>query len=196
MAELKIYDDIGKDEMAFFFGGEVEKFSAEKMRDLVDRMPTDDSIINCHLHSRGGSVVEGYAISDILRMSGKTINMTVDGLCASIATVILLAAPKENRKIYPNARLVIHNPFIPEFTLADAYESADLQKLADELKAEENRLLDFYVDRTGASREELKNLMDAETELSPEEALRLGFVNEILKPISNNYYKFKNSKFR
>ena len=37
--------------------------------------------------------------------------------------------------------------------------------------------------------------MDAETELSPEEALRLGFVNEILKPISNNYYKFKNSKF-
>lgn len=192
MANLKIYDDIGREEVVLFFGGKQSMFSAEKMRDFIDNIPADDNTIDTHLHCRGGSVIEGYTISDLLRMSGKTINMTVDGLCASIATVILLAAPKENRKIYPNARLLIHRPYIPEFTLADSYESEDLQKMADDLKAEETKLLDYYVDRTGADREELREMMEAETELSAQEALRLGFVNEILKPVSNSYNKFNN----
>lgn len=194
MAKLKIYDDIGKEEVVFFFGGETSMFSAEKMRNFVDNMATDDPDIDVHLHCRGGSVIEGYTVADILRMSGKNINMTVDGLCASIATVILLSAPKENRKMYPNARLLIHRPYIPPFTLADSYESDDLKKIASDLESEENRLLDYYVDRTGADREELRTLMNAETELNTDEAKRLGFVSEIMTPLSNNYSKFQNFK--
>ena len=196
MAVLKIYDDIANENDAYgFFGDKQDVFSASRLKDFIGSIEESDGEINGVLHCRGGSVTEGYACSDILRMSGKKITMTVEGLCASIATVILLSAPKENRKMYPHAQLLIHNPFIPPYTLADAYESEDLKKLAEDLEKEEVKLLDFYVERTGSDREELKTLMDAETYLTPEEALRLGFVSEITKPISNklNYFSKLNS---
>ncbi len=121
--------------------------------------------------------------------------MTVEGLCASIATVILMSAPKERRKIYPYGQVMIHNPYIPEYTLADSYGSADLAKMAADLKMEEDRLLDFYVANTGADRAELKTMMDAETTLNAEQALKFGFVGEILPAISNSKKEFTN-KFK
>jgi ATP-dependent Clp protease protease subunit len=68
--------------------------------------------------------------------------------------------------------------------LADAYNADDLQKLADELKAESDKILDFYVERTGADREALLAKMDSDAPFSMEEALALGFIHEIVTPAS------------
>jgi ATP-dependent Clp protease protease subunit len=195
MAVLKIYNDIANENDAVgFFGDRMDVFSADRLSQFL--ADTEDKNIDARVHCRGGSVIEGYTCGDLLAMSGKDIVMTVEGLCASIATVLLLCVPVAKRKIYPHARVLIHNPFIPEYTLADSYEAADLEKIAADMRAEENRLLDYYVKNTTANRDELKSMMDAETELSAEDALKYGFVGEILQPMkalksNNSFNKFK-----
>jgi ATP-dependent Clp protease protease subunit len=99
-----------------------------------------------------------------------------------MASVVLLAASE--RKAYPHASLLIHHPYIPEYTLADAYNANDLQKLAEELQAESDKILDFYVERTGAERETLLAKMDADKAFGMEEAKELGFIHEIITPAS------------
>jgi ATP-dependent Clp protease protease subunit len=194
MALLKIYTDIANENDALgFFGDSVDVFSASRLTDFLQT--STDEEIDGRLHCRGGSVTEGYTCHDLLTHSGKKISMTVEGLCASIATVILMSAPKERRKIYPYGQVLIHNPYIPEFTLADSYGADDLAKMAADLKMEEDRLLDFYVANTVADRDELKAMMDAETTLNAEQALKFGFVGEILPAISNSKKEFTN-KFR
>ena len=185
MALLKIYDDIANENQAVgFFGDSLSVFSADRLSDFLQN--TSDAEIDARVHCMGGSVSEGYACLDLLAMSGKKVSVTVEGMCASIATVLLFAAPLERRKIYPNARLMIHNPYIPEYTLADSYESKDLAKMAADLEAEETRLLDLYVKNTKATREQLKAMMDAETEISAQLAVDLGFVSEVLQPSMNS----------
>jgi len=194
MALLKIYTDIENENNAVgFFGDRMDVFSASRLTDFLQA--SDDSEIDGRLHCRGGSVTEGYTCHDLLTHSGKKVSMTVEGLCASIATVILMSAPKDRRKIYPYGQVMIHNPYIPEYTLADSYGAEDLAKMAADLKAEENRLLDFYVANTGADREQLKSMMDAETTLNAQQALEMGFVGEILPAISNSKKDF-NNKFK
>lgn len=142
----------------------------------------DDDTIELRLHCEGGCVTEGWAIVDKLRASGKKITATVEGVCASMATVVLLAASE--RKAYPHASLLIHEPYIPEYTLAEAYRAEDLQKLADSLNAETQKILDFYVERTGADRAELEALMKEDKFVDMERAKELGFISEILPALS------------
>ena len=149
---------------------------------FISSIPEDDEKIELRLHCIGGSVSEGWAIVDKLRATGKVISAVIEGDCASMASVILLAASE--RKAYPHATLLIHHPYIPEYTLADAYNANDLQKLADELKAESDKVLDFYVERTGAEREALLAKMDADKAFDMEEAKALGFIHDIIVPAS------------
>lgn len=191
MALLKVYDDImNENDAVGFFGDRQDAFTASRLTDFLQE--TTDTEIEGHLHCRGGSVSEGYTCHDLLTHSGKKITMVVDGVCASITTVLLMAAPKESRKMYPNSQLLVHEPYIPPYTLADSYTASDLAKMAMQLESETNRLVDFYVQNTGADREELMQLVKAETYLNATEALRLGFVGEILQPTSNSFKdKFK-----
>ena len=199
---LKIFEDISNEEdvMMFFFGGEQKNISADLVSNFVNSIPTDDNEIDCKIHCRGGSVVEGYAIHDIIQNSGKVIKMTVEGQCASIATVVLLAAKFENRSMYQNATLFIHNPFIPSEALGGGLTSEQLLNISNDLKREENRLLDFYVANTTATREELKAMMDAETSLSADEAIKHGFISKKIIPILNkksliNNFTMKEKEF-
>lgn len=184
MALLKIYNPIMREEdkeMYFYMTG-ADGVSFKDVDNFVASIPDDDEKIDIRLHCVGGSVAEGWAIVDKLRATGKVISATIEGACASMASVILLAASE--RRAYPHASLLIHHPFIPEYTLADAYNADDLQKLADELKAESDKILDFYVERTGADREALLAKMDSDAPFGMEEAQALGFIHEIVTPAS------------
>lgn len=150
--------------------------------EFLASIANDDDTIDLRLHCEGGSVTEGWAIVDKLRASGKKITATVEGVCASMATVVLLAASE--RKAYPHASLLIHEPYIPEYTLADAYRAEDLQKMADSLNAETQKILDFYVERTGADRAELEALMKEDKFVDMVRAKELGFISEILPAMS------------
>lgn len=135
-------------------------------------------LINC----RGGIVGEAWAIYDSLRATGREISAEVVGECSSAATIILLAAAKSSRKSHPNATFLFHFPYIDG--IWEPMRADDVQKVADQLTESGERLLDLYVERTGVEREAMRQLMAEDKSISAEEALALGFISEIIAPLS------------
>ena len=165
----------------------------QSIDDFLSSISEDDKTIDIHIHCRGGNVIEGWAIYDALRHSGKEISATIDGECSSMATIVLLSAPKERRKAYTNAHFCIHNPSATMYNLdwsesltADNIEkgAARLTKQAEQLRAEQDRILDLYVERTGTDRETLQAVMDKDVIYGMDKAIELGFISEILPPIT------------
>jgi ATP-dependent protease ClpP protease subunit/uncharacterized coiled-coil protein SlyX len=136
---------------------------------------TEDKII-VHIHSPGGDVNEGFAILDHLLSYGAVIETRIEGLCASIATIISMAGSK--RTITENSTFFIHNPW----TVTEG-DSEALQQMADQLKAVEERIAQFYAKYTKRDKEEMLILMKQADNITPERALELGFVTEIAQPV-------------
>lgn len=186
MAVLKIHSDIVNEEtrqMNLCWLG-VDGTSFDSVDAFVDSIPEDDNEIELRINCRGGECMEGWAIYDKLRSTGKDITAIIEGKCASMASVLLLAAPKERRFAYQNSYLLIHNPYIPPYTLADAYDAESLRQIANDLESETNRLVNLYVERTGSEEETLRNLMNEDKFIDMGQAKELGFISEIKLPLS------------
>lgn len=183
MAQLKIYTDIQSESDKTFarLVGDVEGVSFADIDAFCNSIPADDNQIEVRLHCDGGSATEGWAMYDRLRATGKEITCIVEGNAASMATVILMAAPKERRKAYENAHILVHNPWAVVMTTADA---DDMQKMANDLKAEQERLVNLYVERCGVDRDTIQSLMDEDKFITAAEAKELGIIGEIIPPIS------------
>ena len=180
-AILKIYGDIGEpDNMLEMFDIVDDTISAKIVSDFLDENK-DASSITVKINSRGGDVQEGWTIYDLLVNSGKKIKTIGEGKVYSIATIVFLAGSE--REFMKNADGLIHNPFIPEYTLADKYEAADLEMIAESLRQEEAKILDFYVEKTGTDEAKLAEYMKEDTKLSAEDMLSLGFATKILEPV-------------
>ena len=186
MAVLKIYNDIQSENQkeAATFWGDVEGVCFKDIDAFCESIPEDDNVIDIRLHCDGGSVLEGWAIYDRLRSTGKTISTTVEGNAASMATVIMMAAPKERRFAYESAHICVHNPWICPWGLGDAVNADALQKYADDLRAEQQKMVDLYVERCGCSAETIQSLMDEDKYICAEEAKNIGLIGNIIPPAS------------
>lgn len=184
MAKLFINKDIvaDSDKMENWFLTGVDGMSFSDVQDFLSWVAPDDNHIDIELHSCGGDVSEGYAIYDALRATGKEISATVVGRCASMATVILLAAPIERRKMYPHAKILIHSPFIPG--IEGSLDITALESLKAGLEAERERMLSLYVERCGVDRSLLEEQMAKDAWFGGEVAKQLGFVSEVIMPKS------------
>lgn len=180
---LKIYDSIVNDDTRVelqFWG--LDGVSFKSIDEAIASIPANDDTIDLRINCDGGDCLTGWAIIDKLRATGKKISATIEGHAASMASLILLAASE--RKGYKHAQLLIHKPYFPAYTLADAYREEDLRKLAQQLEDETKRALDFMVERTGADRATLEALMDEDKFIGMEQAKELGFISEIIEPAS------------
>ncbi|MFK3035667.1 Clp protease ClpP, partial [Salmonella enterica subsp. enterica serovar Weltevreden] len=100
----------------------------------------------------------------------------IDGIAASAATIIAMAGDKI---IIPaNAMMMIHNPWT-----FDAGDSEELRSIAEMMDKVRNSILASYREKTGLSDEKLIELMDAETWFSADEAVELGFADEVEQPM-------------
>lgn len=200
MAELRIYNDIDSQDNKFWYkwwGGDCVCF--QDIDVFAASIPKDDDTIDMRIFCNGGSVVEGWAIYDRLRQSGKKITCTIEGKAASMATIIMLAAPKESRKAYENAAFLLHNPWVPGLCLGDQLNAKDLKNQGEEMQMWQDKMVDAYVERCGCDREEIQALMDKDIFISTSEALRLGLISSTVAPISasaskRNIEQFINSK--
>ena len=188
MAVLNIYNDIQSEQekaVTRIWGME-PGISFRDINEFCDTIPAEDKTIDVHIHCNGGDVLEGWAIYDRLRATGKEITTIVDGTAASMATVILMAAPKERRKAYANAQILVHNPWLdPAWVGNNGMATADdLEKAAVQLKEQQDRILDLYVERCGCDRDEMAALMAEDKFISVERAMELGMVGEVITPIS------------
>ena len=196
MAKLFINKDIVADteKMENWYLTGVDGMSFSDVQDFLGWIATDDNHIDIELHSCGGDVSEGYAIYDALRATGKEISATVVGRCASMATVILLAAPIERRKMYPHAKILIHSPYCPG--VEGSLDISALESLKAGLEAERERMISIYVERCGVDRAVIEEQMAKETWFGGEVAKQLGFVSEVIMPksakvVSNNKFMGK-----
>lgn len=186
MAVLKIFNDIQteneKNNSKFF--GEAEGICYKDVDEFCEQIPENDNKIDVRLHCNGGSCTEGWAIYDRLRATGKEITCTVEGNAASMATVILMAAPKERRKAYASAEICVHNPWISSWGLSDIVTADDLDKAAKDLRDIQEKMLNLYVERCECDKDEMQALMNEDKYIGVNEAIRLGLIGEVIAPVS------------
>lgn len=178
MIHIEIKGDIAREDtsgMLFLGSAPMGVCSVESIRQALESSP-DDPEVYININSFGGQVDEGLAIYDVLRTSGKNIHTNIVGACHSMAVVILLAAPFENRTANPNARALIHKVSAPSFGPMTADEALEIARY---IAMSEDSILNIYQDRTGQPRYVLERLMDEERMHGTAELLDLGFISKI-----------------
>lgn len=156
---LYIYDEIG------YFGQTAKGL----VSDLAE-LDTDE--LDVHLNSPGGDIFDGLAIYQALRDHRAQITVRIDGLAASIASVIMMAADKI--VMAPKASVMIHDGW----TMAVG-NAGDLRKTADLLDKQSEIIASVYADRSGQPADFWRDRMRDETWYNADEALAAGLVDEI-----------------
>ena len=179
-AELMLYGDIAES----FWG---DTISAKEVTEYLADLDVEN--INVYINSNGGVVDTAIAINNALRRHKAKVTVNIDGIAASAATLITCAG--DTVKMPKNALFLIHNPL----TIAMG-DSEEMRKQADVLEKYKNSIMETYLQKVNIDKEKLSELMDNESWLSAEEALKYGFIDEIIenadiqvvenKVISNN----------
>lgn len=164
VAEVLLYDEIGAD--AFFGGG----ISAKVFRDQIKSIKA--KTINLRINSPGGSVFEGAAMLNALDEFKGDIEVDVDGIAASAASVIAMAG--DTIRIANNGMMMIHNPY--GMVRGGAEEMRRTAELLDKVK---EQILDTYMRRATKTRDELAAMMSDETWLTGQEAIDAGLADEV-----------------
>lgn len=173
---LYIYDDVSEYGTFNWSTWEIEESetSAGFFKKALEEI-SDSATIELHINSCGGSVKEGIAIYNQLKQKKcKEIVAYVDGFAYSIASIIMQAA--DRRVMGLGTSLLIHNMWMEVAGNAD-----ELRKAADDLDVlmESNRQI--YMERANITEEELIEMMNNETYLTPDQAVEMGFADEVDK---------------
>lgn len=169
VGEIQVYGEICK--WAWESDGETSAFTfskqLEKLRDVKK--------IELKINSPGGDVFEAIAMYHSLKRIGKAkeIIAFVDGIAASAATILTLAANKV--VMGKGCYFMIHNPL-----MYMGYSNVEeMNEAVEHLNKTKENILDLYEEKCKLSREEISEKMDKTTWYSAEEALQVGFIDEI-----------------
>lgn len=136
----------------------------------------DIKTLNVYINSYGGSVFQGQAIYSILKRHSAEKNVFIDGIAASIASLIAMAG----NKIYmpANAMMMIHNPW--GVAMGNAQ---DMRKMADELDKVRETMIPAYLNKAGdkLTEDKLVELLDAESWFTAQECVEYGLCDELLE---------------
>ncbi len=124
------------------------------------------------LNSPGGDVFAGLSIYNALRELNATVTVRVDGLAASIASIVAMAG--DEVIMSPGSMMMIHKPY-----LATVGNSDELKKAQEMLDNIEESLIPIYAAKSGQSVERIAEMLKDETWLTPEKAVELGFADKI-----------------
>lgn len=163
-ADIYIFGDIVPFEL---FSSDV---SAYGIVNQIKNLDVDE--IRVHIDSYGGSVSEGWAIYNALRQHPAKVTTYGDGFVASAALYPFLAG--DNRIASNLSAYYLHRVSIA----ADGY-SDDLRKAADEADQMTEIGISAFVERTGMDENDARKLMEAETWLSPDQAMEYGIATAI-----------------
>lgn len=165
-AELTLYADIGEN----FWG---DGISAKAISDELKSLPKSINQIDVRLNSFGGDVFEGVTIYNRLKQHPANITVYIDGMAASIASIIALAG---NKIIMGEASLLmIHKPMSGVHG-----NSIEMEEMISRLDDVEEQLIGIYRRKTGLDRSEIKSMLAKETWIAAEEALELGFADSMM----------------
>ncbi|MDA2382527.1 Clp protease ClpP [Bacillus cereus] len=170
-----------------FIYGEITKYAWEEYGEVssitfkneLDELGDGIETINLYINSPGGSVFETMAIIAMLQRHKAKVISYIDGIGASCASVLPMISDKII--MYANSMLMVHNAW----TYASG-NAEQLRKAADDIERINQSMVQHYLTRAGDKLDAdiLKQLLDAETWLSAEEAMGYGLCDEII-PANN-----------
>jgi ATP-dependent protease ClpP protease subunit len=165
-AELTLYDAVGYDPWSG--GGITAKDFAKQLKALGN-----PSTITLHVNSPGGDVFDGLSILNQLKQHPARVNVQIDGLAASIASVIAMAG--ESIAIAPSAMMMIHRAHGGAFGHA-----SDMRQMADLLDKIDGQIAGVYAERSGRRAADFAKLMQADSWFTGEEAIRAKLADSLL----------------
>lgn len=157
---------------------ETGKDVCEKLLYLEATAPGKD--ITFYINTPGGSITAGMAIYDTIKLLSSPVTIVVTGMAASMGSVLLCAAPKGRRLIYPHARVLIHQPLIAGRFIGPAtdinIQAKEMEKLRDEL----NQIL---ATASGQPFEKIAKDTDRDFYLNAKEAIEYGLADRIVEKL-------------
>ena len=173
--EMLIYGEIGRDWMTED-GVQAKEFAA-----ALKAIPSNRKI-TVRINSPGGNVWDGLAIYNMLKARGEGVICRIDGIAASIASIIALGGSK---CVMPkSAMMMMHNP-----TALCVGDSDDMRAAAAKLDSHAKVLAGIYVANSELSEVKVRHLMDAETWLTGEQCKEHGLCDETIEeePVKNTF---------
>jgi ATP-dependent protease ClpP protease subunit len=161
-AVVRIYDEI------WFLGVNAVDFVRDLDTITAPRMRVE-------INSPGGDVFDGIAIYNALRTHPAHVTTRVDGIAASIASVIAQAG--DRRIMLSSSQMMIHNAW--GMTVGDHQDHAEMSAL---LAQQDDIIAGIYASRSGGDKDNFRTLMDAETWLSDQRAVDEGLADEVIEP--------------
>lgn len=131
--------------------------------------------ISLYISSPGGVVTSGLSIYDTMQYIKPDVSTICLGQAASMGSFLLMAGQKGKRYALPNARIMIHQP-----SGGSQGQATDIQIQAEEILRLKTKLTQMYADHTGQDFDKLLDMMERDKFLSPEEALDLGLIDEVV----------------
>lgn len=164
-ADIIVYAGIGQD-----WWGDGSMISAKQFSEELKKIPDSVNTLNVRINSPGGDVFDGIAIYNRLKQHKAKKIVHIDGLAASIASIIALAG--DEIRIGDGALYMIHLPW------TFAYGNRmDLDNTVNRLMDIEEQMLGIYAKKTKLDRGEIRSLLEAETWMGADEAIEKGFVD-------------------
>lgn len=179
--EIVLYGPIGA---SFWSDG----ITASKFKQDLKDMGSVKTI-DLRINSEGGDVFDGQTMYALLAEHKADVIVHVDGLAASIASLIAMAGKEIH--MAAGAFMMIHNPW--GGTVGD---SADMRRMADLLDRVKDQVANAYVARTNNKKEKISQWMDEETWMTAEDAKDMGFADFISEPVRAAASVFKPELFK
>lgn len=169
-AEITLYASIGE---SFW----EDSVSAKSFSEELKKLPSTIKNLNIRINSPGGSVFDGMTIYERLKQYKAKKTVYIDGMAASIASVIALAG--DEIIIGEGAMMMIHKPWA--FVAGNAIEMEKTIELLDKI---ESQMIGIYARKTGLSQSEISKMLMDDFWMTADEAVDLGFATKISEPAS------------
>jgi ATP-dependent Clp protease protease subunit len=128
-----------------------------------------------YINSPGGVVTSGLAIYDTMEYIRPEVSTVCMGQAASMGSLLLMAGAAGKRYSLPNSRIMTHQP-----SGGFSGQATDIEIHAREILSLRERLNGIYVKHTGRTLKDIEKIMDRDTFMSPEEALKHGLIDEVV----------------
>lgn len=178
---MDIYSRLLKDRIIFIGTDITDQMANVVVAQLLFlRMEDARKDIHLYINSFGGYITSGLAIYDTIRWLGCDVNTYCIGQASSMAAMLLAAGTKGKRFALPNSRIMIHQP-----SGGVGGTSADVALQAKEILYMKQRMIEIISECTGAPQEKVRNDLERDFYMSPEEAQTygsLGLIDEVVKP--------------
>ena len=157
----------------------------DSARDVIEKLlylDAEDSSkeITFYMNTPGGSITSGMAIYDTIKLLKSPVKVVVTGMAASMGSILLCAAAKGRRFLYPHARVMIHQPLIMGRIVAPAVDiniqAQEMEKLRDELNG-------ILAEASGQPLERVQKDTDRDFYMTAKEAVAYGLADGIIETL-------------